>query len=57
MITPATVADWSMFAGVLGVLAGLGAFGYRSMLEGTPAERFFGDAGAESTASAGQEAA
>ena len=35
MITPASVADWAMFAGVLGALSGLGVLGYRSIFQGS----------------------
>jgi len=31
MITPASVADWAMFAGVLGMLTGVAALGHRAI--------------------------
>ena len=33
MITPASVEDWVLFAGLLGMLNGFAALGYRSMIE------------------------
>jgi hypothetical protein len=38
MIVPGSVADWTMFAGLLGSLSGLAAFGERLILGETSAE-------------------
>lgn len=39
MITPASVADWVMFGGLLGALCGYAALGYRSILEEARTEK------------------
>jgi hypothetical protein len=37
MITPASVADWALFAGMMGSLSALAACGSRWVLQETPA--------------------
>ena len=39
MITPASVADWSMFVGILGMLTGVAAIAYRTVGDERTVER------------------
>ena len=43
MITPASVADWATFAGILGMLTGVAAIGYRTIGDERTLECVIGD--------------
>lgn len=43
MIVPASIADWTMFAGLLASLSGIALLGYPRILEGQPDEPAFAE--------------